>query len=223
VADLSDRGDRSAAWRSSYLRVQKDPLRGPRSTNRRRLQALGVQQCAIDGRWIDVGAGDGNLVRTLDELGISDVVAIEYQTELLSLAPPGGRVAGSAVALPVRGGSADVVIFMDVLHHLDPGDLAPALGEASRVLRAGGALFVCEPAATLARRVLTVALMSPLAGLTQFSRDKRTMVLEEEPTLVPWLAAERGFVAAAALAGFRLERRRARPLHSLMRFTAVNG
>jgi SAM-dependent methyltransferase len=54
---------------------------------------------------------------------------------------------GGAQALPLDDGVADAVVFANSLHHV-PGDLLDtALGEASRVLRPGGLLYVQEPVA----------------------------------------------------------------------------
>src|SRR3954447_23970558 len=70
-------------------------------------------------------------------------------------APPGARervggersLEGGAQALPLEDASADVVVFANSLHHV-PGDLLDAaLGEAARVLRPGGLLYLPEPVA----------------------------------------------------------------------------
>jgi hypothetical protein len=54
---------------------------------------------------------------------------------------------GGAQALPLDDASADVVVFANSLHHV-PGELLDAaLGEAARVLRPGGMLYVQEPVA----------------------------------------------------------------------------
>ncbi len=55
-----------------------------------------------------------------------------------------GDVCGSALALPFRSGSFDVVAAFDVLEHLDPE--AGALSEFMRVLRPGGKLLLSVPA-----------------------------------------------------------------------------
>lgn len=186
--------------------MRKTAIGSSDTTNRRRLGRLGIIGLGLDGRWLDLGAGDGNLVTTLTEMGVGNVVAVEYQLALIdrqrSTAP---TVCGSAVAVPLDSGSFDVVIVMDVLHHLTTDDLGPALDEVHRVLRPGGALLVCEPAQTLVRRLLSLALMSPLSNLTAFSRDKRTMVEAEADTLYPWLERERSFASAATQHGFDVE------------------
>lgn len=215
-------GDRQEAWRQSYLGGRKDPFVAQAASNRRRLDAMGVP-AALRGRWLDLGAGDGNLSSVLAARGAELVAAVEYQPELLAAvrsAPtdPVHPVLGDAVALPVCSGSIESVVVMDVLHHLAPEQLEPCLGELARVLRPGGALYVCEPSPTMVRSVLQRLLDSPLGTLTSFSRRKRTMVELEADTLFPWLAREPGAPAMIADAGFRLEHTTRRPLHTLRRF-----
>ena len=52
------------------------------------------------------------------------------------------RVAGDLEALPLRAASFDAVIAAATLHYAL--DVPAALAEAARVLRPGGALFLCE-------------------------------------------------------------------------------
>jgi 2-polyprenyl-3-methyl-5-hydroxy-6-metoxy-1,4-benzoquinol methylase len=113
------------------------------------------------------------------------------------------------------------VIVMDVLHHLTQEGLPRCLAEIRRVLKPGGALFVCEPACTLFRKVLTVLLMSPLGNISRFSRDKRNMVEQERQTLEPWLENEHNVPAQIVSHGFRMEFYRRFWLHSYGRFRAV--
>lgn len=199
-------GDTSESWRDSYTRVRKDPFAEVEATNRDRLHRLGVDRLDRSARVLDVGAGDGNLARSLTGLGLTDVVGVEYQPELLALHPDRRRTAaGSATALPFPAASVDAVVVMDVLHHVPLVELPDALAEVRRVLRPGGTFFVCEPAQTTTRRVLDAALHSPLHRLTRFSRDKRAMVDAEGQTFVDWLGAEHSFPTAVRSAGFDLE------------------
>lgn len=178
---------------------------------------MGVDE-RLHGRWLDLGAGDGNLSKLLARRGADMVVAVEYQEELLRHADATARVVGDAAELPLATSSVDAVVVMDALHHLRVDRVAPCLAEVARVLRPGGPLFVCEPAPTIARSVLQRALDSPLGSLTAFSRDKRTMVDLEADTLFPWLEREPGFVLLAGEHGLLLEHTARRPLHTLRRF-----
>jgi ubiquinone/menaquinone biosynthesis C-methylase UbiE len=117
---------------------------------------------------VDIGCGGGALVRELASRG-ARVVGLEISAEQLApalaraAAAPGAAAAqpaqpaqpaptatyliGRAQALPIDDASVDVAIFMRTLHHVPPPDLAKALSEARRVLRADGAVYVAEPLA----------------------------------------------------------------------------
>lgn len=214
-------GDSSEQWRDSYTRVRKDPFSTVEATNVERLRRLGTAALPASSTILDVGAGDGNLSRSLHALGFTDVIGVEYQPELLGAHPHRERTAvGSAVELPIAGWSVDAVVVMDVLHHLHQSDVPDALRELLRVLRPGGLLFICEPAATLTRRVLNAALQSPLHRISRFSRDKRALVDAEGQTFVDWLETERGFPAVVGEAGYVEEMFERRWLHHFGRWRA---
>jgi SAM-dependent methyltransferase len=99
---------------------------------------------------VDVGCGDGALVRWLARRG-ARAIGVEVAPEPLARARARDPVAGEryeqagAHELPVADGAADAVLFMNSLHHV-PGELLDAaLGEAARVLRPGGVVYVQEP------------------------------------------------------------------------------
>lgn len=199
-------GDRSELWRGSYSQVRKEALASSEATNRRRLAGVRANEVGRGGRWLDIGAGDGNLAPELHRAGAGEIVMVEHQHELISgAAEQGHRIVGSAVDLPLPDGSVDVVVVMDVLHHLRPDQLHPALCEVHRVLRPAGHLLVFEPVSTPVRSVLHALLMSPLAALSSFSRHKRRMVEEEQETLVPWLRHERQLPRTLTELGFAVE------------------
>jgi SAM-dependent methyltransferase len=101
---------------------------------------------------LDIGCGGGALVRELEGRG-ARMVGVEISDMQLSaaLARDGGSGArylvGRAQALPLGDGSVDVAVFMRALHHVPPANLMGALGEARRVLRRDGAVYVAEPLA----------------------------------------------------------------------------
>ncbi len=215
-------GDKNPRWRESYTRVKKDFFSDPQETNRSRLRLLGVHTLPRETRILDVGAGDGNLFRTLRDFGFEQVWGLEYQPELVSLHPEPRRVVvGSATEVPFETGSMSAAIVMDVLHHLTQAQLPACFTEIRRVLKPGGVLFVCEPCNTRFRKILTLLLMSPLSGLTPFSRDKRAMVEQERDTLDPWLRSERDLQGRLAAGGFRSELFRRCWLHHYGRFRAM--
>lgn len=207
MAPGSSAGDRSEQWRRSYLAVRKSPILSVDSTNRRRLRRISFGSIDPSDVVVDVGAGDGNVLRALRELGAERVVALDYQLELVRRCPPGAtKVCASALDLPFASEAADVVVVMDVLHHLPAASLRPTLDELRRVLRPGGRVVSCEPAATRTRWALALLLMSPMSQCFRFSRDKRAMVEAEAATLEPWLESERSFLDLVSHHGFVVER-----------------
>jgi ubiquinone/menaquinone biosynthesis C-methylase UbiE len=99
---------------------------------------------------VDIGCGPGGLVRDLARRG-ARMIGIEISEQQLAAARArdegsGARYeVGRAQALPLEDGSVDVAVFLRTLHHVPPPDLSRALGEARRVLRPAGALYVAEP------------------------------------------------------------------------------
>lgn len=102
---------------------------------------------------LDVGCGDGLLVRRLARLG-ARAIGLEVSTGHVDAARAQDAsgsaeyVVGVGEALPLADASLDLVIFMKSLHHVPGKHMAGALGEARRVLRAGGAVYVLEPTIT---------------------------------------------------------------------------
>lgn len=101
---------------------------------------------------VDIGCGQGALVRRLAALG-ARMTGVEISPEQLAaaVAADGGAGArylvGTAQRLPLDDDSVDLAIFMRSLHHVPVDSLADALREAARVLREGGAVYVAEPLA----------------------------------------------------------------------------
>ncbi|MGH2891270.1 MAG: class I SAM-dependent methyltransferase, partial [Solirubrobacteraceae bacterium] len=74
---------------------------------------------------VDVGCGDGSLVRRLVKLG-ARVTGVEVSAEQLRSATEAddgsgaSYLVGRAQALPLADGSVDLVVFMRSLHHVEP-------------------------------------------------------------------------------------------------------
>lgn len=96
-----------------------------------------------DGLTLDVGCGEGRWVRELAGRGY-DVVGVDPSEPLLEkarAADPGGRyLQADAAALPFAGGTARLVLCVNVLMHVV--DVEPAVAELARVLGRGGVLVV---------------------------------------------------------------------------------
>ncbi len=117
---------------------------------RRALEVMADHVDLAGRRIVDVGCGDGGLVRALTALGAT-VTGVECGAEMLARAraaqPQGGEtyVEGIAQSLPVPEASADRVVFMNSLHHVPVDGMDAALREAARVLGPGGVALVNEP------------------------------------------------------------------------------
>ena len=103
-------------------------------------------------RVLDVGCGDGALVRLMAREGAT-AVGLEISEDQLARARAASPVAdesyqvGRAEALPFDDRSFDIVVIFNSLHHVPVEVQEIALAEAARVLKVGGVLFVMEPLA----------------------------------------------------------------------------
>jgi ubiquinone/menaquinone biosynthesis C-methylase UbiE len=102
---------------------------------------------------LDVGCGQGRLVRELTALG-ARLTGMEISEEQLTAARAaddgaGARyLVGRAESIPLADGSFDLVVFRASLHHVPIAQMLPALREARRVLRPGGHVYAAEPLAS---------------------------------------------------------------------------
>ncbi len=100
---------------------------------------------------VDVGCGDGSLTRRLAEEGAQVIGVDPSETAVARASARAGRreqyKIGWAQELPLPDRCADAVTFLNSLHHVPTAALTRALGEAHRVLRAGGLVYVQEPLA----------------------------------------------------------------------------
>ncbi len=100
---------------------------------------------------IDVGCGDGAVVRHLAALGAA-ATGLEISEGQLKRArakagPQESYRVGRGESLPFDTASADAVLYMNSLHHLPLEAMAAALREAARVLKPDGQLIAIEPLA----------------------------------------------------------------------------
>ncbi len=102
---------------------------------------------------LDVGCGEGWLVRRLRDAGAGRVVGIDPLAVAIERARAQdgcfaeSYLEGSATALPFDDCNFDVVVFFNSLHHVPEDELEVALDEALRVLRPRGLIYVQEPVA----------------------------------------------------------------------------
>ena len=119
---LSD--EARATWAAAVRRAVPTPLRGPA---------------------VDVGAGTGRFASLVATALDRPVLAVEPSRQMVAQREGAGDprirwVVGRAEALPLRAGSADLVLLSMVYHHL--GDPPAAVAEMRRVLRPGGWVLV---------------------------------------------------------------------------------
>jgi SAM-dependent methyltransferase len=90
-------------------------------------------------RLVDVGGGTGNYSLALRAEGWEPLV-VDRQPEMLARAAAKGleTLEADAQRLPLDDASADAVMLVSMLHHVE--DPAAALAEARRILRPGGRL-----------------------------------------------------------------------------------
>jgi ubiquinone/menaquinone biosynthesis C-methylase UbiE len=99
------------------------------------------------GSLVDIGCGSGQTMLWFERRYPGwTTMGLDVAAEgLVAGRQRGARrlMRASALALPIGGGSADLVMSMDVLQHLplDGGD-ERALAEMARILKPGGALFI---------------------------------------------------------------------------------
>lgn len=103
---------------------------------------------------LDVGCGEGRFTAVLAARA-AHVTGIDINQRSLDLAKAkatgdGARVTwrnARAEDMPFDDSSLDVVVFSNSLHHIAPEKMDTAIGEAGRVLKPGGVLYVMEPIA----------------------------------------------------------------------------
>ncbi len=99
---------------------------------------------------LDIGCGDGTLVRSLSKRG-AQMVGLEVSAARVAEAQACEAVGeeryveGTGQALPFEHEQFDCTVFFNSLHHVPEPSMQAALGEAQRVTRAGGHICVTEP------------------------------------------------------------------------------
>jgi ubiquinone/menaquinone biosynthesis C-methylase UbiE len=105
----------------------------------------------VDGlRILDIGCGEGHLTRALAKRGacVTGYDPFIAETELIKHGAGSYRLAKApADVIPEPDHETDLVLFVFSLHHVAADKLERALGEARRLLRPAGRLYVAEPLA----------------------------------------------------------------------------
>jgi ubiquinone/menaquinone biosynthesis C-methylase UbiE len=120
--------------------------------SRRHLDVLDDLVTVAQHRVLDIGCGDGALVRALTKRG-AHCVGVEVTPERIAQAEARDKLGdevyleASGSKLPLPDESMDLVIFFNALHHLPPDDMSYSLQECHRLLKPEGYLYVAEPLA----------------------------------------------------------------------------
>jgi len=131
-----------------------------------------LDECPVDGVWLDVGCGTGTLTRLLAERG-SRALGLDPAPKMLQqarcVAAKDTRFAQVATAedLPIRSSSVDGIVCSSVLEYVD--EPIRCLGEFRRVLKPGGVLLISVPNA---RSWLRIALRTTFAVTGIFGRPR---------------------------------------------------
>ncbi|MCK5546989.1 MAG: class I SAM-dependent methyltransferase [Rhodospirillaceae bacterium] len=125
-------------------------------------------------RVVDIGCGEGSLVRLMTRHGAKafGVDNNPAQLEKAGAAKPISHEIfhqGNAENLPFDDGCMDVAVFFNSLHHVPAQGMETALSEAHRILKTGGILYVSEPLASGAH----FELMAPIHDETKVRAQAR--------------------------------------------------
>jgi 2-polyprenyl-3-methyl-5-hydroxy-6-metoxy-1,4-benzoquinol methylase len=110
-----------------------------------------VDMAKPQGLILDVGCGNGDLLRALNKRGLpvagvdSSPVSIEAARRALPDVPEDHLRVGTFVAIPFADASVDTVALIEVVEHVLDGDLSDLFRELARVVRPGGSLFITTP------------------------------------------------------------------------------
>lgn len=175
--------------------------------NTRSLMAELLQPWLGDGqRILDAGCGPGGNGAWLASHG--HVVGVDLAHEALEFVrarrPATAPVLASAERLPFSDGAFDVAVGITLLYTVH--DDVAALAELARVLRAGGAVLLLEPAFPSLRRAHDVTVH----GLRRYRRHELAGLTERAGLRVRRATYAYSFLAPPAAALAVLERRTAR-------------
>jgi len=127
---------------TSHQEKQKPPTRLGSAHRLEIMRLLGVLNW--QGRvLVDIGGYDGTISDAMTGYAHRLIVDPFLPARLQGSSAKAGLVRGVGQALPIRPGSADTVLLLDVLEHVE--EPQPVLAEALRVLKAGGRCIVTVP------------------------------------------------------------------------------
>ncbi len=169
-------------------------------------------------RIVELGCGAAKLARELLQrfpgASVTGLEVDERQHAKNLAAAPQERltfVAAGAQAIPAPDAAFDLAIMLKSLHHVPMPLMAQALGEAARVLRPGGHLYVSEP--VYAGEFNDIVRLFNDEGVVRAAAQK---AVDEALASGPWQqVAERRFAMPVRFVGFdEFEQQMMRPTYA---------
>jgi SAM-dependent methyltransferase len=144
-------------------------------------------------RILEIGCGEGANLQHLRSHGARryGVDFSRAKTAFAKKATDAQTVTADAARLPFADGSFDAVLIRDVLHHVD--DPTAVLGEARRVLRAGGRLTLLEPNIESPAIMFQATLVPAERRLRRSTRGRLRSLLHDGGFVITREAAEHPF------------------------------
>jgi SAM-dependent methyltransferase len=122
------------------VRHRQDPMAYARAVGDLAVRFLGSRLVPIEGRWLDVGTGNGVLPLVLQDAGADPCVGLDVADRRIVGARARPFVAGHAERLPFADGSFDGVVSSNVLEHTPHWERA--IRELVRVCAPGGYVYL---------------------------------------------------------------------------------
>lgn len=195
-------------WDSASVEVEMETARYTRSMETIQMYTPYLPR---DGVVLEAGSGLSAIVLTLRGMGFT-VAGMDYAENALHTSraydPTLDLFAGDVHHLPVADDSIGAYLSFGVLEHFEHG-MGPALAEAYRTLRPGGALILTIPYPNVVHKL--VALRRRLSGQSLLTDDAFYESTYDRPRLV----------AAVMQAGFEI--RRVAPTSHAYTFWGLGG
>lgn len=148
-------------------------------------------------RILDLGCGDGIGISILKDSGNFNIFGLDISKMSLKVAkkkhPDVKFVLGSAMKLPFKNNSFDIVLVDSVFHHLK--DYPTSIREIYRVLVRGGKLCFIEPHESPWRKILDFLTTLSISEFLPFLKNRRPAYLAEKELMEYWLQNEQALLS----------------------------
>jgi len=100
---------------------------------------------------LDIGGGTGRIIKQVPQN--YSYICIENEIEKIKILKHrstngfGFPVLSNAQCIPIKGGSINVILLINVCHHINPAEIRHVFYESLRVLKDGGKIIVIDPVA----------------------------------------------------------------------------